>query len=45
MLWWVVCPRRTFDCADARILRVAQSSHFDMLGVVIRTLRDLGPPA
>ena len=31
-----------FAAADARALRVALSAHCDMLGVVLRALRDFG---
>jgi len=34
-----------FAAADARALRVAVSAHCDMLGVVLRALRDFGDEA
>ena len=35
-----VCAR--FEAADARALRVAMGAYMDMVGVVLRTLREFG---
>ena len=35
-----LCAR--FEAADARALRVAMGAYMDMVGVVLRTLREFG---